>query len=449
MEKAVPKKEQGLSLTDLKDFRSKFYGSSGNKMAQNALSRTEGRNVALKWDAFANVTHVFSHVVSSEMGVTNQQKSGRCWLFAALNLLRLKLAKKYKLEKFEFSQTHLFFWDKIEKANYFLESILTTGKEPLDSRLMAHLLNSPVQDGGQWHMFQNLVEKYGLVPQSVYPDSQGALNSQQMNYYVTHKLREDAYILRTMMEEGKTPALLEKAKKEMMEEIYRIVAIHLGTPPETFTWTFRDKEKKYHTFPNETPHSFYKNHVHTDLDDYVCLIHSPRKATPYYKAYTVAHLGNVWEGKPILYINVPMEDMKKAVVDSLTNDESVWFGCDVGKWLDREIGVMDRNLFDFESLFSVSFGMNKETRINYFDSQMTHAMLFTGVDIHSHRYRVENSWGDKLGEKGFFVMSDSWFDDYMFEVAIEKKFLSEKILQAAKEKPTVLPPWDPFGSLAS
>lgn len=364
-------------------------------------------------------------------------------------MLRIKLAKRYKLEKFEFSQNYLFFWDKIEKANYFLETILQTADEPFDSRLMMHLLHNPVQDGGQWHMVESLIEKYGVVPQSVYPDSQGALNSRQMNYFVTHKLRENAYRLRSMMEKGENKAKLHKAKQEMMEEIYRIVSIHLGTPPETFTWTFRDKDKKYHAFTNETPLSFYHNHVKTHLEDYVCLVDSPRKTTPYYKAYTVSHLGNVWEGKPILYVNVPIEDMKKAVIDSLKADESVWFGCDVGKWFDREIGIMDRNLFDFETLFNVSFTMDKETRINYSDSQMTHAMLFTGFDSTTNRYRVENSWGDKVGEKGYFIMSDSWFDEYMFEVAIEKKFLSKKILDVLKKEPIVLPPWDPFGSLAS
>ena len=237
----------------------------------------------------------------------------------------------------------------------------------------------------------------------------------------------------------------------MVEEIYKMLSLHMGTPPAEFDWEFQDKEKKFHAYRGLTPHTFYHNHVKVNLNDYVCLVHSPREITPYHKTFTVKFLGNVIEGAPILYLNVPVEEMKRATIKSLKDNEPVWFGCDVGKSFARDLGIMDTKLYDLDLVYDAPFQTTKEMRMNYGESQMTHAMLFTGVNLIDDkptRWRVENSWGDKVGKKGFFIMTDDWFDEYMFEVAIHKKYLPKELLKLLDLPPFPLEPWDPLGALA-
>jgi len=441
-----------VSKQRIRAIMQEFDRSTRYKVARNAATRSELKNISMNWDRYAKMNHHFSHSVTNELPVTNQKVSGRCWLFAALNLLRVKIARKYKLEKFELSQSYLYFWDKFEKANFFLESIMATSEQAYESRIVMHLLAAPMQDGGQWHMFTNLVEKYGVVPQEVYPDSEACKNSTEMCYTLTLKLRENANTLRKLIDEGKNKRALQKVKEEMMEEIYRILAIHMGTPPTSFDWEFQDKNKKFHAYRNLTPHIFFEKHVPCNLDDYICLVHSPRKQlTPFNKTYTIQYLGNVVEGKPIKYVNVKMETFKKATVKSLLGNEPVWFGCDVGKRFHREIGIMDLKLYDYDLLYDVQFKMNKEIRMRSGESMMTHAMLFTGVNLIDEKpvkWKVENSWGDQKGNKGYYIMTDDWFEEYMFEVAIEKKYLPKDVKEVEKLKPIALDPWDPLGALA-
>ncbi len=438
-----------MKLESSKAYHKKVLTTPRYRLARNALSRTNLADAALSWDHYRTINHSFSHKVPTELKITAQKQSGRCWLFAATNLLRLKVANKYKLNNFEFSQSYLFFWDKFEKANYFLESVIETADQPLDSRLVMHIFSAPLDDGGQWHMFVSLVDKYGMVPQSVYPDSSGCCNSREINQTIIQRLREFGAILRANYK--KKPSELRKMKERMMEEIYRMLAVHLGTPPQNFNWEFHDKNKKFYGFRDLTPKSFYEKHVKVNLDDYVCLVHSPRTTTPYYKSYTVDFLGNVIEGKEILYVNVPIEEMKKACIKTIKDKEPVWFGCDVGKYLHRDLGVMDLDLFDYDLLYDTKFKSTKEERMNHGASMMTHAMLFTGVNLvgdNPDKWRVENSWGKDYGDKGYYIMTDDWYDEYMFEVAIEKKHLSKKILDTLKREPIPLPPWDPLGALA-
>lgn len=432
-----------------KAYQKKVLTTPRYRLARNALSRSKLVDAAVNWDRYSVINHSFSHKVPQELKVTAQKQSGRCWLFAATNLLRLKIANKYKLENFELSQSYLFFWDKFEKANYFLESVIDTADEPVDSRLVMHIFSKPLDDGGQWHMFVSLVDKYGLVPQSVFPDSCACCHSTEINRTIIQRLREFGAILRA--NHKKKPSELRKLKDRMIEEIFRMLAIHLGTPPQNFDWEFTDKNKKFSAYRNLTPRTFFQKHVKVNLDDYVCLVHSPRKTTPYYKTYTVDYLGNVAEGKEILYVNVPIDVMKSACVKTIKDKEAVWFGCDVAPYLHRDLGVMDLHLFDYDLLYDTKFKSTKEERMNHGASMMTHAMLFTGVNLigdKPDRWRVENSWGDKSGEKGFYIMMDDWYDEYMFEVAIEKKHLPKKILDLLKTKPIHLAPWDPLGSLA-
>ena len=433
--------------------RTEFHDSRKNRALQNAVSRTDIKKVALNWDRFATISHTFSNVVTNELPVTAQSQSGRCWLFAALNLLRIPVARRYKIEDFELSQSYLFFWDKLEKANYFFQSVIKTAKEPYDSRLVKCIFDSGFlfQDGGQWHMSVSLIKKYGIVPQSVFPDNEAALNSSAFNQILKMKLREQAISLRAMIAAKATIETVLEAKNKMVAEIYRMLSIHMGTPPAQFDWEFHDKDKKFHAYRTLTPQTFYKNHVKVDLDDFVCLVHSPRELTPYHKTFTVMHLGNVVEGTPILYLNVPIEEMKTAAVKSLKDNEPVWFGCDVGKSFSRDLGIMDTKLYDLDLVYDVPFQTTKEMRMNYGESQMTHAMLFTGVNLiddKPNRWRVENSWGDKVGKKGFFIMTDEWFDEYMFEIAIPKKYLPKELIKLLDLPPVSLDPWDPLGALA-
>ncbi len=444
---------ESISKTNISKFNKKFKSCPTGKISRNALTRSQINNVAMNWDAFSVTNHIFSDVITTEMKkVTNQKSSGRCWGFAGLNLMRISLAEKYNLGDFEFSQNYFMFFDKLEKSNYFLENIIQTLDESYDSRLMMHLLHSPVQDGGQWDMFVNLIEKYGVVPQSAMPESFQSSQSGMMNRFLTRKLREFAWTLREMNnKKGITVSDLRKEKEEMMSVIYSMLCVCLGNPPEKFDWQTRDKKNKFIRLTDISPVDFYKKHSGVNLKDKVCLIHAPMSNKKMNELYTVSFLGNVVGGQIIKYANVEINDIKKAAIKSIKNNESVWFGCDVGKMFHRELGLMDMDLYDYEALFDTKFGMNKATRLEYGDSMMTHAMLFTGVDLadgKSRKWRVENSWGIKGGDKGYYLMTDKWFDEYNYEIVVDKKYLPKRILDLFDREPVKLAPWDPMGALA-
>ena len=440
-----------ITLPNVNKYLKKFTSDPQARISMNAATRTDGRRVAMNWESFREIDHTFSNKVTGEMKATSQKRSGRCWGFAGLNLLRIYLGRKYKIKDFEFSQNYFMFYDKLEKANYFLENIIETSDKPTDSRLIMHLLDSPIQDGGQWDMFVNLLMKYGTVPKKVMAESYHSSNSSQMNKLITRKLREFAKDLRSAMSSSKTKAQVSKMKDGMLSEIYQMLCISLGTPPEKFDWSIRDKKDKFHRFTDLTPQTFFKKHVDIDLNDFVCLINDPRPFTDYNKTYTVDYLGNVYGGNIIRYLNLENDDLKKYTIKSIKADDPVWFGCDVGKFFTRQFGVMDTSLFEFDKFYGTSFGMSKSERLEYGDSVMTHAMLFTGVDLKNNKpikWRVENSWGPDHGEKGFDIMTDPWFDQFMYEVVIHKKHLTKKMMDLYKAEPISLPPWDPMGSLA-
>ena len=346
------------------------------------------------------------------------------------------------------------FWDKLEKSNYFLEAMIKTADKNWKSRLIMHLLSAPIQDGGQWDMWVNLVKKYGIVPQSEMPESFSSSKSMRMNRMITRKLRENAIHLRYMKNKKASFDEINEKKKYMLEQVYRMLVIHLGNPPSTFNWQIRDKKKNFIKIKNLNPKSFFEDHIGLDLDEYVCLINCPMSDKEYNKLYTVKYLGNVIEGNQIKYLNVETNDMKNAAISSLKNDEPVWFGCDVSKHFHRDLGVMDIDLFNYDSFYNINFGMDKASRLEYGDSQMTHAMLFTGVDLDSKnkplKWRVENSWGNKGGDKGYHIMTDKWFDEYNYEVVVHKKHIPKKLLDIWDSETAVqLDPWDPMGALAS
>lgn len=440
-----------LSSDTIARYRTAFNSHSPNILALNAVTKTAVTSIAMNRRSVVRDTHTYSHLVKVGPSTT-QEKSGRCWIFAALNTFRPIAAKQLGLEDVELSQAYLFFYDKLEKANFFLEAILSTMDEPTDGRLISTLVQSPVQDGGQWDMFVNLVEKYGVVPKSIMPETESSSNSGRMNERVTLKLREFAAQLRQSYSDGITMESLIARKDEMLSEIYKMLSIHLGEPPREFLWQWRDKDNKFHRDDCITPQEFFDKYVAFDFNSVVCLIHCPMASTPFNQLYTVDYLGNIVGGHGVRYINVEMDILKAAAVAQIKDDKSVWFGCDVGKCFDRDLGVMDTELFDFESVYSTHFGLSKAQRLDYGSSQMTHAMVFTGVDLDEHdrprKWRVENSWGDKGGDKGFMLMTDAWFDEYNYEVVVDKKYVPAKVLSILNNEPISLPPWHPMGSLA-
>ena len=441
-----------ILLKTITEFRKSTDANPQVRLARKAAVRGDVMDLAMDWEAFRRIDHTFSDIVTGQMKVTNQKSSGRCWGFAGLNLFRIYLGRKYNLKKFEFSQNYFIFCDKLEKSNYFLENIIKTADEPLDGRLVMHLLSDPIQDGGQWHMFVNLIEKYGVLPQTEMPESFQSSQSMRMNRMITRKLRGFAKDLRAAYEKGADTKKLRVMKEDMLRTIYQMLTICLGSPPEKFEWQIRDKDKKFHRFEKLNPKQFYKEHVGLDLNDYVCLINCPMSDKAYNEIYTVDYLGNVVEGSIIRYLNLPSKRLKEVAAASIKDDHPVWFGCDVGKYFHRNLGVMDMDIFDFELFYSTDFPMTKTDRLEFGDSQMTHAMLFTGVDLdgrgHPRKWQVENSWGEKRSDKGYDIMTDSWFDEYNYEVVVYKDYITKDEFSLYQKDPVVLPPWDPMGALA-
>lgn len=443
---------EGRELTDevLGRLRAEFAADPSNRLAQNAVTQVTVDDIALDRSIVSAIDHTFSHKLD-EWSVTNQKRSGRCWMFAGLNLLRVGAMNKMGLKSFEFSQNYPMFWDKLERANYFLEAIIETADRDLDDRTVAFLLSGPLGDGGQWNMFVNLIRKHGLVPKAIMPETESSSNTMRMNGILRRKLREGAKTLRGLRERGAGLDELRAAKDDVLAAVYRILSIHLGTPPERFTWQWTDKDKEFHRDADMTPREFAAKYVELPIEEYVCLVNDPRPTSPYGRTFTVEYLGNVIDGGIVKYLNVDIGTLKKMTQRAIEDGEPVWFGCDVGKMMRRDLGIWDKDLYDYETLYRTDFNLSKADRLMYGESQMTHAMLFTGVDIvdgQPRRWRVENSWGEEGGQKGFYTMNDSWFDEYTFEIAARKSHLAPELQAALDQDPIVLPAWDPMGALA-
>ena len=440
-----------VSDKDIADFRTSFEADPSARIAQNAVTSTDINDVALNRSIVTETDFSFSTLLD-DWDVTNQKQSGRCWMFAALNLMRVGAMKTMNLKNFEFSQNYMFFWDKFERANYFLEQIIDTADRDLDDRTVAFMLGGPIDDGGQWNMFMNLVRRHGVVPQSVMPETQSSSSSGRMNASLKHKLREGARTLRGMVAEGRSAEEVVSAKQTMLGTIWRILCVHLGTPPTDFDWQWNDKDQVFHRDGRMTPQAFAEKYVDLPLDDFVCLVNDPRPSSPYGRTFTVDRLGNVMGGEKVLYLNIEIDLMKSITRSVLESGEPVWFGCDVGPHMQRKLGLWDRDLFKYDDLYGEEFSLDKAGRLQHHQSLMTHAMLFTGVDVAegtTRRWRVENSWGsDRSGRKGFYTMNDSWFDEYMFEIAARRSALPQELQSAFEQDPIVLPAWDPMGSLA-
>lgn len=450
LEEMVKMMSKEITLQMIENYTEKINEHPQNKVIQDAMMKNGVKASIENHDAIVSMNHVFSHEIETGK-VANQKQSGRCWMFAALNTFRHKLNTQFKLKDFELSQNYTNFWDKFEKSNYFLESMIETINEPLEGRLVSWLLSTPQQDGGQWDMLVSIIKKYGVVPKQVMPETFHSSSSRELNALLNRKLREDAMKLRKLHEAGKSEEQLRETKNEMLAEIYKILVFALGVPPKTFNFEFRDTEGEFHREENITPQQFFKKYVDLELDDYVSIINAPTKDKPYLKTYTVQFLGNVVGGKPIKYLNVEMDTLKDLAVRQLKDSQTVWFGCDVGQLSDKDAGVMDVSLYDYEKAFGFPFQMTKAERLDYKESLMTHAMVLTGVNLVNgkpNRWKVENSWGEKAGHDGYFVMSDEWMNEYTYQIVVHKKYLSDELKKAWEQEPIELKPWDPMGSLA-
>ena len=439
-----------LSVEDLQSLRDSFTADETNRIAMNAVTAAGIDKVAKNYDRARLLQRRFSTIVDNGEA-THQDRSGRCWLFSSLNVARFVAKKNMNLEQFEFSQNYAMYYDKLERVNYFLTDMacLVEAGEPEDSRLVQHLLREVMGDGGQWTMAMNVYKKYGAVPKDLFPETESSKNTDPMNNKLCKLLRQ------AVAHMYENPENIDQIVKNATEAGHRILTIHLGEPPVSFDWEWTDKDDEFHRDGEITPVEFWKKYVGSaDLESYVCLVDDPRKEHPKGRKIAIEHLGNVVGGDATEYLNVPNQFMKDCVRRVLVEQGiPVWFGAECGPMMDREAGAWATDLFEYDRVYGVRFDLSKEQRVRFGDSAMDHAMAFAGVDVAddgttTRRWRVENSWGAKIADKGYFTMSDDWFTEYVYEVAVPKALLPEEYQKALEEPAISLPAWDPMGALA-
>lgn len=441
---------KSISIKDLKDMRTAYSKDEKARVVRNALTKNDIGTISRVFDAEAANPNIFSIDIKT-MTATNQMQSGRCWIFSSMNVLREIIAKRYKIKDFELSQNYIAFFDKLEKANWFMEATLQELDAPMDSENMRFLLEYAVGDGGQWNMLQSIVMKYGICPKSAMPETYQSSHTRNMNGLLNLRLRKFVADSRRLATDGKQNEIAAM-KKDTLAEIYSLLVSCFGLPPEEFTFAYHDKDDKYHVQYHVKPMTFYHQYLKTDLEDYVSVINGPTQDKPFYKTYSVKYLGNVAGGHKIELLNLPMQEFKKAALAQLKAGEPVWFGCDCGKDGDRTTGLWDDAQYDYANTFDMKLDMTKAEYLDTRESAMNHAMVLTGVNLNEKgkpdRWKIENSWGEDIANKGYFIASDTWFDKYMYVVAVNKKYLSAKALKALAGRPKELAPWDPFGTLA-
>jgi len=442
---ASAQEEGALDAGVLSRISSGYSGTPSEKAVRNALNAASINVLAENSEKAVMDTH-FSDEVPTK-GRTDQKSSGRCWLFTGLNVLRASMIEKYDLGSFTFSQNYIFFYDQLEKANLFLQGIIDTKDLPDDDRQVDWLFSNPIGDGGTFTGVANLVMKYGLVPSEVMPETYCSNNTSQMRAHISNRLREGGLEIRAAAKARKTrPKDLQTIKENTLKDIYHILALCLGVPPKEFTWTMYDSSDKAVSTETYTPLSFYQKYIGTDLENgYVMLMNDPCRE--YYKLYEIQYDRHVYDGTNWTYLNLPMEDIKEMAIASIKGGTAMYFSCDVAKFLDRKNGIADIGNYDYESLLGVSFNMDKKDRVRTHASGSSHAMTLIAVDIRdgeSVKWMVENSWGANSGYKGNIIMTDQWFDEYMFRLVVERKYVPARISSLLDQTPTVLPAWDPM-----
>lgn len=437
---------QVITEKDLQEIQSGFKPDASTKAIQNVL--TTNANItanALNNSLQGKIDHYFKYRVNVK-GITDQKSSGRCWMFTSMNVLRPAIMEKYNLEEFDFSHNYLYFWDIFEKSNLFLENIIETSKEPTDDRAVEYLFKSPVGDGGVWNLYYNVGKKYGVVPQEVMPETAHSNNTRQMINLINEKLRVGGYDLRELAAKGTKIQDLRKEKTVILKDVYRILALCLGEPPTEFTWRYKDRNGSIHELSNYTPQQFYNEITPVDYspENYIMVMNDPTRE--YYQLYEIQNYKNTIEGINWIYLNLPNEDIKKAALASIRNNEAMYASCDVGKQLNRESGILDPDMYDYESLLGVNLTMDKKARILTRQSGSTHAMTLIGCDTDMSdqpiKWEFENSWGANSGNRGYLTFTDKWFSEYMFRLVVHKQYLDAKALSCLGKKPIQLPMWD-------
>ena len=434
-------KNGGISEDMLGRIRQGYTGTPEQKAVKNALASNSIAALAVNSENLSMIDTHFSHQVKTK-GITDQKSSGRCWLFTGLNVLRAKMITKYDLPEFEFSQNYNSFYDLLEKSNLFLQAIIDTRNLPMDDRKVDWLMKNPIGDGGQFTGVSNLIMNYGVVPKSAMPETFQSNNTGQMTMILKWKLREFALELREMKS-----AKLAERKEVMLTEIYRILVECLGVPPTEFEWTRYNKEGKVVSVKKYTPKGFYNEFIGEDLENnYVMIMNDPTRE--YGKVYEIEYDRHVYDGENWLYINLPIERVKELAIASIKDNTAMYFSCDVGKFSNSKKGTLDINNMDYESLFRTKFPMDKKQRIQTYSSGSSHAMTLIAVDLDEagkpRKWMVENSWGVASGYKGNLIMTDKWFEEYMFRVVLEKKYVPADVLKMLEQKPVLLPAWDPM-----
>lgn len=435
-----------ITASDLKAFSESFHADKANLVAMNAVTSNGVQASARQFAAVRSDLHEYS-VNLDQHSITWQKNSGRCWMYAGFNVLRAKVIKDLNLDNFTFSGAYLMFYDKLEKANFFLEGVLENPEEPTDGRLFTSLSRSTKSDGGEWEMFVNLVLKYGVVPAQCQPETVATDNSRQMPGVVTEKILGFARDLRNGMKAGKSTEELRAEKEEMLNTIYRMYAIAYGEPVKKFDFQVRTRDGRFINDKGITPVEFFNKYVNVDFSKYVNLVSGSSDGAET-KKYQFKNYGDVVEGIPTTYVSVPVQVLKDVSIAQLKDGKPIWFGCDVGESQWRQGGLLDENMFDYDELFDTKFGMTKAERFAYGQAHMSHAMTFKGVDLDEDdnpiRWRVENTWGPDVGDKGMFLMTDGWFDNYNYQVVVERKYVPAKILHVWDNmEPIMLDPWTP------
>ena len=433
----------------LTDWNALYESDPQRRLAALALSKGELMHAAFSQEK-ANAMHQRFSLELKTMEVANQEATGRCWLFAATNVLREHIGQKLNISGFELSQSYLAFWDKFERCNYFLEAMLDTAGLPEDDRTVSFVLQTGVHDGGQWDMFANIVRKYGIVPKDAFDETWQSSHSRQMNHVLNQALKAAAARLRKALRGGMSREEAEGEKNRVLGKVYAFLCSCYGQPPRCFDFEYYDADKNYHVERDLTPQAFAEKYVMDLLNSTVSVIHAPTKDKPYHRTYTIRLLGNAVDGRPVKHLNLTMDEMKAAVIRQLQAGKVVWFGSDVGHYGERELGLWDDQSFDLPLLTGLDLAISKEDALDYGFAAMNHAMCLTGVNLKDGkptRWKIENSWGDKNGAKGYYVCSDTWFDAYVFQAAIEREYLGD-LAALYDQEPQTLEPWDPMGTLA-
>lgn len=440
-------KNGGLTADQIKTIQNACKPTAADKALRNAIVTNDINKLAKNYENSTAFDAHFSHQVPSK-AITDQESSGRCWMFTGMNVLRSKAIAKYDLPAdFQFSQCYTFFWDQLEKSNLFLQSILDTRNLSMEDKNVQWLFQNPLSDGGQFTGIANLITKYGLMPKDAMPETYSSNHTSQMSNLISLKLREFGLQLRDMANnKSTTEKMLLDKKQEMLQTVYRMLTVSLGEPPAEFTWTQRDSKGNVVSTDKYTPKSFAEKFAKTDFSNYYMVMNDPTRE--YYKVYEIEYDRHVYDGQNWRFLNLPMNEIADMAIASIKDSTMMYFSCDVGKFLDRDRGFMDVNNYDYGSLFGTTFGMDKKQRIATYASASSHAMTLCAVDLDKDgkpvKWMVENSWGSKYGHNGFLIMTDEWFNEYMFRLVVESKYIPEKTLKLFNQKPIMLPAWDPL-----